>query len=155
MMAARVATHRCGLGSMLTVMVLALAGMACAGPPSSAPAATGPVVLTDAGPVRGIAADGVDGYLGLPYAAPPVDELRWAPPVPPEPWAEERAATAFGSPCPTGDSSNGPRSEIEDCLFLNVWRPAGLAPGERRPVFVFIHGGGFSTAARRRSTGRS
>ncbi len=128
---------------MLTVLVLLLTGTACAGSPSSAPPATGPVVLTTSGPVRGFAADGVDGYLGLPYAAPPVDELRWAPPIPPEPWAQERPTTAFGSPCPTGESSNGPRSETEDCLFLNVWRPAALAPGELRPVFVFIHGGGF------------
>jgi para-nitrobenzyl esterase len=141
-MAARVATHRHGLGWVLTLMVLALTGTACAGTSSTAPPATGPVVVTDAGPVSGTAAGGVDRYLGVPYAAPPVDELRWAPPVPPARWTQERVATSFGSPCPAGDSYNGPRSEIEDCLFLNVWRPTGVAPGELRPVFVFIHGGG-------------
>jgi para-nitrobenzyl esterase len=127
---------------VLTLMVLVLTGTACAGTSSSAPPATDPVVVTDAGPVHGTSAGGVDGYLGVPYAAPPVDELRWAPPAPPAPWTKERAATSFGSPCPAGDSFNGPRSEIEDCLFLNVWRPAAVAPGELRPVFVFIHGGG-------------
>ena len=149
-MAARVATHRRGLGSVLTLIVLALTGTACAATSGSAPPAAGPVVVTDAGPIRGTAAGGVDGYLGVPYAAPPVDELRWAPPVPPAPWTEERAATSFGSPCPADDSFNGPRSEIEDCLFLNVWRLAGAAPGELRPVLASTTGSASSDSWRTR-----
>jgi hypothetical protein len=61
-MAARVATHRRGLGSVLTLIVLALTGTACAATSGSAPPAAGPVVVTDAGPIRGTAAGGVDGY---------------------------------------------------------------------------------------------
>ena len=69
MTAARVATHRHGLGWVLTLMVLALTGTACSGTSSTAPPATGPVVVTDAGPIRGTAAGGVDGYLGVPVGA--------------------------------------------------------------------------------------
>jgi para-nitrobenzyl esterase len=134
-MPARVLRRTGTIGLIVAAAFALVAG--CTGAPP-----TGPVVSTDAGPLRGTHTDGVDAFLGVPYAAPPVGELRWAPPAPPAPWTEERAAGSYGSPCPTGDSPNGPRSEVEDCLFLNVWRPAGLAPGERRPVFVFIHGGG-------------
>lgn len=100
------------------------------------------VVETKAGSVRGVTADKIDSYLGIPYAAPPVGPLRWRAPQPPISWTGVRDAKAYGSRCPQGQSSNGPRSEAEDCLFINVQRPAGMAPDDRRPVFVFIHGGG-------------
>jgi hypothetical protein len=73
-----------------------------------------PVVHTGSGAVSGVQADGVDGYLGIPYAAPPVGELRWSPPQPPAPWDGVRAADAYGNRCPATESTNGPRSETED-----------------------------------------
>ena len=151
-MAARM-LRRTGGAGLIAAAALTLVAACSGAPPATGPApgpttpsptaiANPPVVSIDAGPVRGAHTDGVDAFLGVPYAAPPVGELRWAPPAPPAQWTEERAATSFGNPCPTGESSNGPRSETEDCLFLNVWRPAGPTPAEKRPVFVFIHGGG-------------
>ncbi|WP_435154225.1 carboxylesterase/lipase family protein [Amycolatopsis sacchari] len=106
----------------------------------TATAATGaPHAHTRAGVVRGSSADGVDSFLGIPYAAPPTGDLRWRPPAPPVPWTGVRDATAYGNRCPAAASTNGPRSETEDCLYLNVQRPSGA---KKLPVFVWIHGGG-------------
>jgi carboxylesterase type B len=101
-----------------------------------------PVVRSGDGLVQGVRAGGVDSFLGIPYAAPPVGDLRWRAPRPVTPWSGVRPATAYGDRCAAAASTNGPRSESEDCLFLNVQRPAGLRAGDRRPVYVFIHGGG-------------
>jgi carboxylesterase type B len=113
-------------------------------PAAPAAAAAGddgrPVVGTDAGAVRG-AAGPVESFLGIPYAAPPTGALRWQPPQPAVGWSGTREAAAFGSRCPALAGPNGPRSESEDCLFVNVQRPAGARPGDRLPVYVFIHGG--------------
>jgi para-nitrobenzyl esterase len=79
-------------------------------------------------------------YKGVPYAAPPVGELRFAPPRPPIPWQGVRKADHFGKTCP----QSGPQENMsEDCLFANVWTGPRLASGSR-PVFVWIYGGGFS-----------
>jgi carboxylesterase type B len=101
----------------------------------------GPVVHTDGGLVRGVRDGGVDSFLGIPYAAPPVGELRWRPPQPAAAWAGVRPATAYGARCAATAGTNGPRSEAEDCLFVNVQRPDRARSG-RLPVYVFIHGGG-------------
>jgi carboxylesterase type B len=96
-------------------------------------------VQTDKGAVRGLSADGVDKFLGIPFAAPPVGPRRWQPPAPAERWRGVRAATAYGPRCPQLASSNGAGSENEDCLYLNVFTP----PHARRaPVLFWIHGGG-------------
>jgi para-nitrobenzyl esterase len=100
------------------------------------------VVTTPSGPVRGVSAGGVDSFLGIPYAAPPVGKLRWTAPRPAPHWSGIRPATAYGNTCPALASTNGPRSETEDCLFINVQRPTGTRPGRKLPVYVFIHGGG-------------
>lgn len=102
----------------------------------------GPVVRTDRGAVQGVRAPGVDSFLGVRYAAAPVGALRWRPPRPAAAWPGVAPATAYGARCAAAASTNGPRTEAEDCLFVNVQRPAGLRRGERRPVYVFIHGGG-------------
>ena len=94
-------------------------------------------VQTTNGPVCGIVVGGVGEWLGIPYAAPPVGGLRWAPPQPPTPWTSTLQATAFGSACQ--QARPGVQSS-EDCLYLNVWRPPG---GNHLPVMVHIHGGGF------------
>jgi carboxylesterase type B len=101
-----------------------------------------PVVRTPDGVVQGARTGVVESFLGIPYAAPPVGALRWRPPQPVTPWAGVRRATGYGNRCAAAASTNGPRSESEDCLFVNVQRPAGVRAGQRRPVYVFIHGGG-------------
>ena len=100
------------------------------------------VVRTDKGALRGSRSDGVDSFLGIRYARAPVGNLRWRPPQPAQAWSGVRPALHFGNTCPQLASTNGPQSLSEDCLFLNVWRPAHLRRHERLPVLVFIHGGG-------------
>src|SRR5215831_6356386 len=97
------------------------------------------VVATDKGKVQGKSAEGIDQFLGIPYAAPPVGPLRWAAPQPVTPWRGIRSAQSYGNRCPQLASGNGPRSDAEDCLYLNVFAPPGAG---RLPVLVMIHGGG-------------
>ncbi|MDR3375360.1 MAG: carboxylesterase family protein, partial [Ancalomicrobiaceae bacterium] len=98
----------------------------------------------DSGAISGRIEDGINVFLGIPYAAPPTGELRWVPPRAPARWPGTRAATAFGSACP----QTGPleAEAAEDCLTLNVWAPAA-AGADKRPVMVWIHGGGFNFGA--------
>jgi len=103
-------------------------------------------VQTSLGPLRGFSQDGLDVYLGIPYAEPPVGDLRFKAPVAHQPWAETFDAYQFGSFCPQAYDEvviHDPKEDLnnEDCLTLNVWKPSGGdAP---RAVMVFIHGGGF------------
>ena len=84
-------------------------------------------------------------YRGIPYAAPPVGELRWKAPQPAAAWKGERDATQWPNRCPQGASNMGTGSAIsEDCLYLNVVT-AAKASGEKRPVIVFYHGGGLTS----------
>jgi para-nitrobenzyl esterase len=100
------------------------------------------VAHTDKGAVQGVRDQGVDSFLGIRYAAPPVGNLRWRPPQPAAPWPGVAPATQYGNRCAAAASSNGARTEAEDCLFVNVQRPTGVRAGDHRPVYVFIHGGG-------------
>jgi para-nitrobenzyl esterase len=79
-------------------------------------------------------------YLGIPYAAPPVGALRWQPPQPAASWPGVRQATSFASHCPQPGSAFGASSASEDCLYLNVYAPAGAGRRDL-PVMVWIHGG--------------
>jgi para-nitrobenzyl esterase len=102
------------------------------------------VVATAGGKVRGKAAGRMDQFLGIPYAAPPVGPLRWRPPHPAAPWTGIRAATAFAPHCPQPPSGFGVASTSENCLYLNVFTPAGTRrDGRGLPVMVWIHGGSF------------
>lgn len=122
--------------------VLILAG--CSDSPAGPESDVG-VVATAAGLVRGekVAGD-LRVYRGIPYAAPPVGELRWQPPQPPDPWQGVRDALAFGTPCwqprIEGFYDRGPIERSEDCLYLNVWTRELSGAGS--PVMVWIHGGG-------------
>ncbi|MFG2427446.1 carboxylesterase/lipase family protein [Streptomyces sp. NPDC048590] len=105
-----------------------------------------PTAHTEAGSVEGVHCRdrSIALFRGIPYAAPPVGELRWKPPQPPVAWDGVRPADRFGPMCPqvptAGTGVDMPMSE--DCLSLNIWTGAAYRE-ERRPVLVWIYGGGF------------
>lgn len=101
----------------------------------------GTLVRLADGSVQGTVVGGARRFLGIPFAAPPVGALRFRPPAPVVPWQGVREATAFGPACAQLSSIITPRSENEDCLYLNVWTP-DPAPSRPLPVMVWIHGGG-------------
>ena len=108
--------------------------------------AAGPRVKTRQGVVEGKQEAAVRAFLGIPYAEPPVGELRWRPPVPAARWDGVRKATDFGAHCLQGrvydDMNFRDPGGSENCLTLNVWLPAKPA-SPKLPVMVWIYGGGF------------
>ena len=99
-------------------------------------------VTIESGTIEGLVAGDILSFKGIPYASPPVEDLRWRPPQPVTAWTGTGKATAFGSDCQQMKSHTEAKGS-EDCLFLNVWRPAERSsPDERLPVMVWIHGGG-------------
>ena len=104
-----------------------------------------PVARVETGALRGVTAEGVTAFKGVPYAAAPVGDLRWRAPRPAAPWSGARDASALGPDCLQGrmPGSPEPAPQSENCLFANVWRQAGPKAGAKLPVMVWIHGGAF------------
>jgi para-nitrobenzyl esterase len=104
------------------------------------------VVATDSGPVRGVVAAGYRVFRGIPYARPPVGELRWRAPRLVRPWSKPRDATQSGNACAQEGLELGEPSTSEDCLYLEVTTP-GTPGGRTKPVMVYLHGGSFQDGA--------
>lgn len=126
------------VASVLVSLIVPLAG--CTKPSLD-------VVSLDSGKIRGTLVEGVWTYLGVPYAAPPLSELRWKEPQPVKSWDSIRDASNLSASCPQPKTFLYNMGEMnEDCLYLNVWSPA-KGPDDKLPVMVWIHGGGFTTGS--------
>jgi para-nitrobenzyl esterase len=123
--------------SLLGVLLAAILAM---------PAFAQQMVSIDSGKLQGLTSNGVTAFKGIPYAAPPVGELRWREPQPATRWSGIRSAVEYGHDCMQlpfpGDAAPLGTPPAEDCLVLNVWTPAKYQ-GHALPVMVWIHGGGF------------
>ena len=125
-------------GAALVAVIVVSAGAASAAEP----------VHVSQGDLQGVTAGAVESFKGVPFAAPPVGDLRWRPPAAAPSWTGVRSADAFGPAClqiARGRFADSAMSE--DCLTLNVWRPAGAAVGAKLPVMVWIYGGAFIQGA--------
>ncbi|MBX9588663.1 MAG: carboxylesterase/lipase family protein [Hyphomonadaceae bacterium] len=110
-------------------------------------AQTTPIVKTEGGDIQGVAERNVLAFKGIPFAAPPVGELRWRAPKPADPWPGVRRGDAFArgciaTPSVTADAGGDSGPHSEDCLYLNVWTPKADSAA-KLPVMVWIHGGAY------------
>ena len=101
-------------------------------------------VVTRQGSVQGLIVGDVEQFRGVPYAAPPLNDLRWRAPLPPKTYAGILHATTFPAPCLQSKPPAGFPAPNEDCLYLNMYRPVRNNEGKKMPVLVYFHGGGFA-----------
>ena len=136
---------KAALGATRAALIaLTLAVFAVATLDTASARAGGPTVTTTDGAVRGFASPGGYTFRGLPYASPPVGNLRWRPPQPPAPWRGVHRASRYAPSCPQKPSPFAPPGpQSEDCLYLNISTPT-LRRRAGRPVLVWIHGGGLT-----------
>jgi para-nitrobenzyl esterase len=106
----------------------------------------GTIAQTQSGAVQGVLDANVLAFRGIPYAAPPLGDLRWKPPQPPVSWTGTRDASTFGNVCTQLDANNQPFGS-EDCLFLNIFVSSQTPHGQQQPVMVYIHGGSNRTGS--------
>ncbi|MGC8535645.1 MAG: carboxylesterase/lipase family protein [Rhizomicrobium sp.] len=146
------------------VLAAGACATALAALPGAARAEDSPVLITSYGRLRGTMDGEIAVFKGVRYAAPPLGPLRFMLPQKPNAWDGIRNAIAFGAPAvqmPASIARGGPAKELyksldavfpiaeedkegrEDCLFLNLWTP-GIADGRKRPIMVWLHGGGFA-----------
>ncbi len=113
--------------------------------PLAPPDKDAPVVAVTRGNTPGGIYGDVAIYRGIPFAAPPVGDLRWRAPQPVKPWTDVRKGLEFGGTC----------TASEDCLYVNVYKPADAKPGAKLPVMVWIYGGAFTGGASNNYEGQS
>jgi para-nitrobenzyl esterase len=143
---------RSGLVRWGVGVALALASAGCTAPAAAVPTPLAELVAVEQGELLGTADGSVLRYRGIPYAAAPVGERRFAPPAPPHPWSGTRPAAQPGARCAQLPAAPGTPhattgSDTEDCLTLDITVPAGTATDARLPVLVWVHGGGFNAGA--------
>jgi para-nitrobenzyl esterase len=138
-MSARPRIRKALLAASLAPLLSACGGSNSLGNPSKAP----DVAVTAGGEVKAVDRLGMRSYFAIPFAAPPVGDLRWMPPAPPQKWTTRLEKTASAAPClQTSDSPFRLSGDSEDCLYLDVHAPLGDGPF---PVMVNLHGGAFNT----------
>lgn len=129
----------------MRLSVLALLSLTLPATSIARTADTAPVVTIADGALRGSGSDGVVAYKGIPFATPPVGDLRWRAPQPVARWQGVRDATAYAHDCMQlpfpSDAAPLGTPPAEDCLYLNIWKPASAKT--KLPVMVWIYGGGF------------
>ena len=128
-------------GFFTAVLVAAMGAL----PARAAPVAPAPTVMAPAGVISGVGQGNADLFLGVPFAAPPTGQARWQASAPLTSFAAPIRATAVRRGCSAPISADVGETLNEDCLYLNIYRPAGVDAHANLPVTVFIHGGGNQT----------
>jgi para-nitrobenzyl esterase len=121
----------------IVLLGLIIINYACSSPPLTT------TLEVTGGTIEGVEQDGILTYKGIPFAAPPVGDLRWKAPAPVQPWTGVKKVDAFCNACMQTSGAMGNSAPVsEDCLYLNVWTPAKKV-NEKLPVIYWVHGGGY------------